>query len=72
MEIYFERAIASQSPGTAYEDIVYAYQLAALCGAYLANSWLKEQKLSPLRINSVWRHWGTHTSDISGSEYVEY
>ncbi len=68
-EIYLECAISSQSPGTAYEDIVHAYRLAALCGSYQANCWLKEQKMCPLRINSIWKIWGKRLWDVNGLKF---
>ena len=65
-EVYLKRAIASQCPGTAYEAMVHAYRLADLCGAYLARCWLREQNLTPMRINSMWRCPDMHRWDVNG------
>lgn len=64
-EIYLERARNSQfSKG--YEEVVDSYLLAKLCGSTQANDWLKEQKMTPLNINSVWKtDWSTRR-DLNG------
>lgn len=65
-DMYLKRAENSQRSGTSYEGIVDAYKLAAICGSEKAHSWLREQKLEPLRINTIWNSIEKDVWDLNG------
>lgn len=65
-DVYLKRAVAMQRSGSSYDSIVHAYKLAALCGSDPALRWLREQKLEPLRINTVWNSIDKEIWDLNG------
>ena len=65
-DLYLKRAVAMQRSGSSYDGIVHAYKLAALCGSEQAHNWLQEQKLEPLRINTIWRSIDKEIWDLNG------
>ena len=65
-DVYLKRAVAMQRSGSSYDGIVHAYKLAALCGSDPALRWLREQKLEPLRINTVWNSIDREIWDLNG------
>ncbi len=65
-DVYLKRAVAMQRSGNSYHGIVHAYKLAAFCGSDPAPRWLREQKLEPLRINTVWNSIDKEIWDLNG------
>jgi len=65
-DIYLERAQATQQPGTEYADILHAFRLASLCGSPQADAWLREQRLAPLPIKTIWNSTSKEIWDLNG------
>jgi len=65
-DVYLDKAKTTQRSGASPEEILHAYKLAAICGSEQAHSWLQEQKLEPLRVNTIWNTIDKEIWDLNG------